>query len=133
LPWHTEAAPTTIQIKDAGDATESLDGTVRRPVIGPLARAVTFLQLECTDIEFTHEADVSIPIDRKRRGIAYVLRGSGMIEKKSVEMGHGALFENVSKVALYGSPGLRVFLATVPVVEGREDTDPDATRGDRGV
>ncbi len=56
-----------------------------------------------------------------------------MIEKKPVEMSHGALFENVSKVALYGSPGLRVFLATVPVVEGREDTDPDATRGDRGV
>src|SRR5439155_17739558 len=29
LPWHTEAPPTSIQIKDAGDATESLDGTMR--------------------------------------------------------------------------------------------------------
>ena len=133
LPWHTEAPPTSIQIKDAGDATESLDGTVRRPVVGPLARAGTFLQLECTDLEFTREADVSIPIDRTRRGIAYVLRGSGMIEKKSVEMGHGALFENISKVALYGSPGFRVFLATVPVVAGREDNDPEAIRTDRGV
>jgi redox-sensitive bicupin YhaK (pirin superfamily) len=121
LPWHTEPPPTSIQIKDAGDATDSLDGTVRRPVMGPLARAETFLQLECTDIDFMREADVSIPIERGRRGIAYVLRGSGTIEKKPVEMGHGALFENVSKVALYGSPGLRVFLATVPVVGNREE------------
>jgi redox-sensitive bicupin YhaK (pirin superfamily) len=133
LPWHTEAPPTSIQIKDAGDATESLDGVVRRPVLGPLARAETFLQLECTDIEFTREADVSVPVDRKRRGLAYVLRGTGMIEKKSVEMGHGALFENVSKVVLYGSPGLRVFLATVPVAEGREESDAEAAVRNRGV
>lgn len=133
LPWHTEAPPTSIQIKDAGDAGESLDGTVRRPVVGPLARAETFMQLECTDIEFTREADVSIPIDHNRRGVAYVLRGSGMIEKKSVEMGHGALFENVAKVALYGSPGLRVFIATVPFVEGGEQTDTDAAARIRGV
>jgi len=56
-----------------------------------------------------------------------------MIEKKSVEMGHGALFENISKVALYGSPGFRIFLATVPLVAGREDNDPEAIRRDRGV
>ncbi len=133
LPWRTEAPPTSIQIKDAGDATESLDGTVRCLVVGPLARAETFMQLECTDIKFTREADVSVPIDRKRRGLAYVLRGSGMIEKKSVEMGHGALFENVSKVALYGSPGLRVFLATVPVVEDQGETDTDVPVRNRGV
>lgn len=133
LPWHTEAPPTSIQIKDAGDATESLDGTMRRPVVGPLARAETFMQLECMDIEFTREADVSIPVDRKRRGLAYVLRGSGMIEKKPVQMGHGALFENVSKIALYGSPGFRVFLATVPIVEGRDESDTEAAPQDRGV
>jgi len=133
LPRHTEAPPTSIQIKDAGDATESLDGTMRRPVVGPLARAETFMQLECMDIEFTREADVSIPVDRKRRGLAYVLRGSGMIEKKPVQMGHGALFENVSKIALYGSPGFRVFLATVPIVEGRDESDTEAAPQDRGV
>ncbi len=125
LPWHTEPPPTSIQIKDAGDATESIDGTVRRPVVGPLARAETFMQLECTDIEFSRETDISIPIDHDRRGVAYVLRGAGMIEKKPVEMGHGALFENVSKIALYGSPGLRLFLATVPSVESREERDTE--------
>ena len=123
LPWHTEAPPTSVQIKDAGDATESIDGTVRRPVVGPLARAETFMQLECTDLEFTREADVSVPIDHGRRGVAYVLRGSGMIEKKPIEMGHGALFENVARLSLYGSPGFRVFLATVPHVENRGESD----------
>ena len=39
LPWHTEPPPTTIQIKTAGDATEESDGTVQKPVVGPLARA----------------------------------------------------------------------------------------------
>jgi len=133
LPWHTEAPPTSIQIKDAGDATESLDGTIQRPVVGALARADTFMRLECTDLEFTREADVSFPIDRHRRGVAYVLRGSGMIEKKPVEMGHGALFENVAKLSLYGSPGFRVFLATVPVTEGRAEADTKAAERGRGT
>jgi redox-sensitive bicupin YhaK (pirin superfamily) len=128
LPWHSETPPTSIQIKDAGDATDSSDGTVRRPVVGPLARAETYIGLECTDIEFTREADVSVPIDPRRRGVAYVLRGSGMVEKRSIEMGHGALFENVAKVALYGTPGLRVFLATVPEDEGGQARDADADR-----
>ncbi len=127
LPWHTEAPPTSIQIKDAGDATESRDGTMQRPVIGPLARADTFMQLECTDIDFTREADLSVPIDRERRGVAYVLRGAGMIEKKPVEMGHGALFENVGRLSLYGSPGFRVFLATVPATEGGGETEAKAS------
>ena len=133
LPWHTQAPPTSIQIKDAGDATESLDGTIQRPVVGALARADTFMQLECTDLEFTREADVSFPIDRHRRGVAYVLRGSGMIEKKPVEMGHGALFENVAKLSLYASPGFRVFLATVPVTEGSAEADTKAAERGRGT
>ena len=124
LPWHTEAPPTSIQIRDAGDATESLHGIVQRPVVGPDARAETFMKMECTDIEFTREADLSVPIDPTRRGVAYVLRGAGMIEKRPVEMGHGAVFEGAFKIALYGSPGFRVFLATVPVGEDRgEETE----------
>lgn len=117
LPWHTERPPTSIRITEAGDATEGLDGIVQRPVVGPLARAETFVGLECTDIEFTRESDLSFPIDGKRRGLAYVLGGVGRIEKLPVETGHGALMENLSRVAVYGSPGFRVFLATVPVPE----------------
>src|SRR6266566_3910927 len=35
LPWHTEAPPTSIQIKDAGDATESRDGTMHQMACAP--------------------------------------------------------------------------------------------------
>src|SRR6058998_384065 len=62
LPWHTEAPPNAVQVKDAGDAVESPDGTVRRAVVGPLARAETFMGLECTDIEFAREAEASFSI-----------------------------------------------------------------------
>jgi len=114
LPWHTEAPPNALQVKDAGDAVEAPDGTIRRPVTGPLARAETFMGLECTDIEFAREAEASFSIDRKRRGVAYVLRGSGMIEKSGVDKGQGATFENVTRLSMRGSPDFRVFLATVP-------------------
>jgi len=119
LPWHTEAPPNALQVKDAGDAVEAPDGLMRRPVTGPLARAETLMGLECTDIEFAREAEASFSIARKRRGVAYVLRGSGMIEKSGVEMGQGALFENVTRLSMRGSPDFRVFLATVPLAESR--------------
>ena len=119
LPWHTEAPQNSLQVKDAGDAMESSDGTIQRPVTGPLARAETFLGLECTDIEFAREADASFSIRRGRRGVVYVLRGSGMIEKNSVQAGQGAVFENVGRLTIHGSPDFRAFLATVPVPERR--------------
>src|SRR2546428_12963887 len=99
---NTAPPSSSIRSESAGVDTESMAGSLPRPVVGPLAQAETFIQRECTDIEFTRETDVSDPIDHDRRGVAYVLRGAGMIEKKPVEMGHGALFENVSKIALYG-------------------------------
>src|SRR5437899_9253621 len=46
LPWHTEPPPTSIQIKDAGDATEPIDGNLRRHGDGAVARAEPFMQLE---------------------------------------------------------------------------------------
>src|SRR5207247_9309586 len=88
LPWHTEAPPTSIQIKDAGDAMESIDGTQRRPVDGPSPRAETFMQLECTDIEFTREADVSVHMNHGSRGVAYVRRGSGILEDEPRDTGN---------------------------------------------
>src|SRR5438445_10531705 len=99
LPWHTEAPPNALQVRDAGDAVETPDGTMRRPVTGPLARAETFMRLACTDIEFDREAEASFSIARKRRGVAYVLRGSGMIEKDGVWMGQGGVLGQVPQSA----------------------------------
>src|SRR5438445_6748203 len=114
LPWHTEAPPNALQVKDAGEVVEAPDGTTRRPVTGPLARAETFMGLESTDIEFSREAEASFSIARKRRGVAYVLRGAGMIEKSGVEKGQGALIENVRRLSRRGWPDLRVLPATFP-------------------
>jgi redox-sensitive bicupin YhaK (pirin superfamily) len=121
LPWHTEAPPTTLQIKEAGDPTEELDGTERRPVVGPLARAEAFLGLECTDIEFNRESSASVVIDPRRRGIAYAFQGAGTIEKNRIEAGQGALFDHVAKLTVHGARGFRMFLATVPVTGPREN------------
>src|SRR5437870_4914592 len=125
LPWHTEAPPTTIQIKTAGDATEESDGTVQKPVVGPLARADGSSGLEFTDIEFARQATAFFRSGRDRRAVAYVLDGSGMIDDVPLKSGSGALLENMSAVAIGGAPGYRIVLAAVPIPAQHEDP-PDA-------
>ena len=131
LPWHTEPPPTTIQIKEAGDPVEATDGIVRRPVVGSLARADSFMGLECTDIEFPQASSGSFRIGGSRRGVAYVVRGSGTIEKERIELGQGALFENIGTIALSGEPGFRVFLATVPFGDAGRGASPGPQRSRR--
>ena len=120
LGWHTEAPPTSLQIKEAGDATEGSEGLVQRPVVGSQARADSALGLECADVEFSREADNTFPLARDHRGVVYVLQGRGRIEKEPVEAGSGALFENIERLALHGTPGFRAFLASVPRTDSQE-------------
>jgi redox-sensitive bicupin YhaK (pirin superfamily) len=131
LPWHTEAPPTSVQIKTAGDAAETTDGSLRRPLVGPLARADSSMGLECTDIEFPEAKEASVQIGRSRRGVAYVLRGTGMIDKGPVEPGRGALFENVARLTLSGSSGFRVLLASVPITDVGQEAGPGRERSPR--
>ena len=128
LPWHTEPPPTTVQIKTAGDAKEGSDGMVQKPVVGPLARADASSGLECTDIEFARKATGFFRIGLDRRAVAYVLEGSGMIDDVPIKSGSGALLENMSAVAIGGSPGYRILLASVPVPAEHEEKRPDAVR-----
>lgn len=123
LPWHTEAPPTSLQIRDAGDAVEARDGTVQRPIVGPLARAESAMGLECTDVEFAREGTMFLRIGPDRRAVAYALRGSGMIEKEPLEPGQGALLEKLSTVAMHGARGCRIILAAVPVVRSESDVE----------
>jgi len=125
LPWHTEPPPTAIQIKTAGDPIEESDGTVQRPVLGPLARADGSSGLACTDIEFARQATAFFRIGRDRRAVAYVLNGSGMIDEVPLKAGSGALLENMSAVAIGGAPGYRLVLASAPIPAQHEDP-PDA-------
>lgn len=127
LPWHTEPPPTALQIRDAGEATEGIEGVTQRPLVGRLARADSSMGLECTDLEFTRRHDLRFPVGLDRRGVAYVLRGTGSIEKQTIAAGQGALLDHVGLVTLSGTTGFRVFLSTVPV-SGDERTD-DSVEG----
>jgi redox-sensitive bicupin YhaK (pirin superfamily) len=127
MPWHTQAPPTSIEIKEAGDVVRSDDGTTRRAVVGPLARADSVMGLECTDLCFTNSSDVSFQVGRGRRGIAYVMAASGSIEKAPVAAGQAVLFENLRSLAVRGPSGFRVFIATVPT-SGSDESYPSGER-----
>ena len=115
LPWHTDPPPTSLQVKGPADAKKAADGSVQRPVVGPLARADAFSGLELVDLEFAKTGTGFFRIGRDRRGVAYVLEGSGTINNAKVDPGSGVLLENISGVAIGGPPGYRVALATVPL------------------
>ncbi len=80
------------------------------------------------DIEFARNATGFFRIGRNRRAVAYVLSGSGMLDDVPIKSGSGALLENMSAVAIGGSPGYRIVLASVPVPAEHEEKRPDAVR-----
>jgi redox-sensitive bicupin YhaK (pirin superfamily) len=127
LPWHTQAPVTSLQMKEAGDPIDRTTTVIERPIVGSRARADSALGLECSEFEFTGEAETAIPLGRGKRGVAYVLQGSGRIEKEPVEVGTGATFEDIQRLAVHGSPGFRLFLASVP----RPDSDESYPQGER--
>lgn len=128
LPWHTEPPPTALQVKGPSDATEASDGTIQRPVVGPLARADSPAGLQVLDIAFARKGTGFFRIGRDHRAVGYVLGGSGKINDGSVDPGSGILLENVPSVALSGTVGYRVVLATIPVVQEPEAEDPEPPR-----
>lgn len=128
LPWHTEAPPTSLQIKGPPDATTAPDGTVQRPVVGPLARSDAASGLEVLDLEFAKAGTGFFRIGPDRRAIAYVLGGSGSINEAPVDPGSGVLLANASAIAIHGSPGYRVILASAPAPPEPEPEGPDPPR-----
>ncbi len=114
LPWHTEPPATSLQIKGLSDTTEASDGTVHRPVVGPLARADASSGLEVLDLEFAKPGTAFFHIGSPRRAVVYVLGGSGSIDDHPVDPGSGILIESASGVALHGSAGYRVVIASAP-------------------
>jgi redox-sensitive bicupin YhaK (pirin superfamily) len=114
IPWHTEKLPTAVVTRTVGDPIAGSDGTLQRPVVGPRARAEAFTGLECADIEFAKEGTSFLRIGRSRKGIAYALAGTGAIGEDRLEPGQGVLVERASGLAVRGTPGFRLLLATVP-------------------
>jgi redox-sensitive bicupin YhaK (pirin superfamily) len=128
LPWHTEAPPTSLQIKGPPDATEASDGTVQRPVVGPLARADAASGLQLLDLEFARPGTGFFRVGQDRRAVAYVLGGSGSISETPVDPGSGVLLADASGVAIHGTPGYRVVLASAPAPHEPEPEGPDPVR-----
>ncbi len=128
LPWHTEPPQTALQIKGPSDAIEASDGTVRRPVVGPLARANASSGLEALDVEFARKGTGFFRIGREHRAVVYALGGSGTINDVLVDPGSGALLEHVASVAIGGAPGYRVVFATLPAPRESEPEEPAPVR-----
>lgn len=113
-PSHTNRIPTSVVVRSAGDPIEAADGSIQRPVVGPRARAGAFTGLELTDIEFAKQGTAFFRVGRDRRAVVYGMGGSGAIGDNEIGPGLGALVERASGIAIRGSPGFRVALATVP-------------------
>ncbi len=114
IPWHTERIPTSVVARSAENPIEAADGSIQRAVVGVRARGDAFTGLELTDIEFAKQGTAFFRVGRDRRGVVYVLAGSGAIGDNEVGPGQGALVDRASGIAIRGSPGFRAVLATVP-------------------
>jgi quercetin 2,3-dioxygenase len=128
LPWHTEAPPTSLQVKGPPDATEAADGTIQRPVVGPLARADAASGLQVLDLEFAKAGTGFFRVGRDRRAVAYVLGGSGSINETPVGPGSGILLADASGVAIHGTSGYRVILASIAAPPEPKTEGPDPVR-----
>lgn len=128
LPWHTEPPPTSLQVKGPSEATEAPDGTVQRPVVGPLARADSRTGLQVLDIAFARKGTGFYKIGRGHRAVAYALDGTGTINDVPVNPGSGVLLEDVPSLALSGTPGYRVVLAMIPVASEPKAEGPEPPR-----
>lgn len=93
------------------------DGTVQTELIGGKTGLREGTGLRWTDIEFVDAGTTFAHVGSDRRAVAYVVGGPGSIENRSTDTGEGMLLEGVAGVALTGSPGFRVLLASVPCLE----------------
>ncbi len=128
LPWHTEPPPNALQVKGPSDPIEASDGTVQRPVVGPLARADSSSGLEALDVEFARKGTGFFRIGKENRAVAYALGGSGSINEVPVDPGLGVLLEHAASVAISGAPGYRVLLAILPAPSEPLPEEPTPVR-----
>src|SRR5205823_5465831 len=70
--------------------------------------------LELTDIAFAKRGSAFFRLGHDRRGLVYVLHGTGSVDDHELELGHGALLENMSAISIQGEAGYRIALASVP-------------------
>ncbi|MCI4352970.1 MAG: pirin family protein [Thermoplasmata archaeon] len=103
-----------IQVAPGPMRYRASEATIERFLVGPEALVASGAGLECIDIEFRKDGRCVCPLGRERRAVAYMFEGSGSVNDQLVEMGAGALFDNVTKVSIQAKSGTRLLLASAP-------------------
>jgi len=114
LPGLTGLAPSSLKIRTPESAPVGSDGAARTSLIGPNGAVPSSAGLELTDIAFAKRGSAFFRLGHDRRGLVYVLHGTGSVDDHELELGHGALLENMSAISIQGEAGYRIALASVP-------------------
>ncbi|TLZ94433.1 MAG: hypothetical protein E6J95_04065 [Methanobacteriota archaeon] len=126
LPEHAEPAPSSLKIRTPKPSPVGSDGAARTSLIGPNGAVPSSSGLELTDVAFAKRGSAFFRLGHDRRGLVYALHGTGAVDDHELELGHGALLENMSAISIQGEAGYRVALASVP------RSGPESSPGDAG-
>jgi redox-sensitive bicupin YhaK (pirin superfamily) len=83
-------------------------------IVGEGSSMASAAGLACAEITFVESSTSFLGVGHDRRGLVYSLAGRGKVDGVSVETGEAALVEGAAGVAVQGTPGLRVIVATAP-------------------
>ena len=116
-----------LQSSHRPEAPTYEDTALVRHLVGSGADMKSAAGLECREIEFVQNSTSFLRVGHDRKAIAYALNGAGTVGGFGLEAGEGALIEGASGIAIGGTPGLRVIVATAPLVP------PDRGGSDRSL
>jgi len=103
-----------FQVASGPTPIPSGEAALVRFLVGPDAPVASGCGLECIEIGFRAHGRYVCPVGGRRRVVAYVFEGSGSVDDQLLEVGVGALMENVTKVSIQAKSGTRLLLASVP-------------------
>jgi redox-sensitive bicupin YhaK (pirin superfamily) len=113
LPAGVTGAPRLQSM--AADAPAIVEDTVRvRPIVGAQAPMVSSAGLECQELRFSEEGTTFRKVGSERRAVLYAMSGRGRVDQREIEAGEAALIEGMPGVAVQGTEGFCVILATAP-------------------
>ncbi|MGA7860972.1 MAG: pirin family protein [Thermoplasmata archaeon] len=103
-----------FQVASGPAPIQSGKAALVRFLVGPDAPVASGCGLECIEIGFRTHGRCVCPVGPQRRAVAYVFDGSGSLDNQLLEVGVGALMENVTQVTIQAKSGTRLLLASVP-------------------
>ncbi|MGP8073105.1 MAG: hypothetical protein ACLPZM_08285 [Thermoplasmata archaeon] len=113
LPMNSTGAP-RLQLMGPQAPTIEEDNVRVRQIVGPRAPMVSPSGLECSQLQFTDEATTFRKVGSDRRAVLYAMSGRGTVDQKDIVAGEAAFIEGMPGLAIQGSDGFCVILATAP-------------------